>query len=171
MYALVTLNVFQNSLRDYDDPSWWYYTDLLSRLLSKPVRWYMTKPDYDNAWSYFDQFGQKLCEMSERAYLNMLNRVQVCLIDEGIIQDAGRNYQFSLWDCIRLECAVNYALDAIVTYEPHHFCLEDALTLQIKGYFPFRIPTECVDTGYVFDHKVMVFSVTSFLLYCGGPTG
>jgi hypothetical protein len=147
MHALVTLNVFQNSLRHCEDPNWQCYTNLLSRLSSKPVTWYMTESDYYSACSYFNQFGGEVHEICQRAYTNMLSRVRICPVDDLIRREAGC-YPFSLADCIRLEFSVEHCLDAIVTYEPHHFARPEELWyLQLFGYFPYRITSADADTG------------------------
>lgn len=162
--ALVTLNVFQNSLARHD-PCWRYYANLLSRLLSQPVGWYMSELDFDMAYACFNLFGGDINETCQEAYLEMLNRVQVCSITDGVLEESGR-YQLNFCDGLRLACAIDWNVDAIVTWEPGQFArsVEEHYQLQIDRYFYLALPTECIDLTIPLEMRVGVFSVETFLL-------
>ncbi len=164
MHILVTLNVFQNSLTSHD-PCWRYYANLLRSLSSRSVTWYMTKTDFEGARSYFVEFGAEIDETCQEVYLSLLSRVQVCHIDDRILEEAAL-YGLNFPDRIRLACAIDYNLEGIVTYEPQQFALtvEDVYRLQLDGYFPVCMISECLDAGFCVEKRLHIFSVASFLI-------
>lgn len=163
--ALVTLNVFQNSLARHNS-SWQYYANLLFRLPSLPVDWYMTRFDYDAARYCFACFGQGVEERCQEAYLSMLDRVKCCAIADSIHEESG-NYQINFYDSLRLACAMDYNLDFIVTWEPHHYAqtAEDNLRVQVDRCLSIRRLGICVESGLTTETSVGVFSVEKFLLH------
>ena len=165
MHALVTLNVFQNCFIS-EDPCWRYFANLLRILASKSVYLYITEPDCEFARHYFVQYKYQLDEVCQKVYLSLLEHIRVCVVDAAIWEETTR-YPLVLPDRIRLACALDHHLDAIVTYEPQQFALtaEDLYKLQINGYFSIGISSECAETGSVIEKTVNVFSVSSFLIY------
>jgi len=54
--ALLTANVFQNGLSRHEE-SQRYYTDLLRRLPTQSVNWYMSELDYHLAFTLLDLYN------------------------------------------------------------------------------------------------------------------
>ena len=168
MHALVALNVVQNCLISHD-PCWQYFANLLRSLLARPVCFYITEYDLKTAQHYFNyviQSGYPVDEVCQEVYLGLLDRVKVCPVDRSIWEESA-HHRLILADRIRLACALDYNLDAIVTYEPQSFALtpEHLYNFQINGYYAVADKTECGETGDHLLRTVEIFSVTSFLIY------
>jgi LeuA allosteric (dimerisation) domain len=162
--ALLTANVFQNALANRG-AAWGYYPLQLRKLSLLPIYWYMTALDYALAvafWEICKSVGSPECQVS---YLMMLQKVKVCPIDEQILDEA-EIYPINFCDALRLACARERNLDAIVTWEPHHFAhrVEEHNQVQLNGYLKQRIRTEESETRTHLDWAINIYSVRAFLL-------
>ncbi|HEY9642303.1 MAG TPA: alpha-isopropylmalate synthase regulatory domain-containing protein [Coleofasciculaceae cyanobacterium] len=167
--ALLTANVFQNGLSRHEE-SWRLYTNLLQRLSSESVsggvQWSMSQLDYDLAFGLWDlyQLGGTIACQSACHQLQTL--VHVCAIDAQILENSGC-YRLNFYDAIRLACALDHNLDAIVTWEPRQFVLRDQELdeLQQNGYFDIHLDTELAEDKTVAIQSVRVFSVPAFFIH------
>jgi predicted nucleic acid-binding protein len=167
--ALITANVFQNVFKDIltmPVPYQRYYVDLLRRLAAQPVTWYMTALDYALAYAFWDLFRLREDEVCQEAYLQLLQRVRICPIDEWILEEASNYHQINFCDALRLACAVAYNLDAIVTWEPYLFVrtVKEHQQFESNWYLFVKIPSESAEPDNVAECRIGVFSVGAFLL-------
>ena len=164
--ALLTANVFQNVLARHD-PRCEYYTNLLRRLASRPVRCYTASFDWNLALNFWDQFkGVGVDEACQDAYWGLLNQVKACPIDRSVWELSGELQIGNFCDALRLATAIDQGVDVIVTQEPQQFArsVMDSYRAQVDGYFYITLPTVCADTGNELEHSIGVFSVGAFLL-------
>ncbi|WP_206754562.1 alpha-isopropylmalate synthase regulatory domain-containing protein [Leptolyngbya sp. FACHB-36] len=165
--ALITLNVFQNSLAK-QDPRWRYYVALLRRLSCQPVLWYMTAIDYCLAWIFWTVFELE-DELCQEAYLGMLRQVTPCPIDQHIWDESGY-HPINFCDALRLACAIDRNVDAIVTWEPDQFAqtADEHQHVQSHRYFYKPMVAEGLEPDETLMLRLGVFSVAAFLLNFSG---
>jgi hypothetical protein len=167
--ALLTANVFQNGLSRHEE-SWRLYTHLLQQLSSESinawVQWYISQLDYDLAFSLWDLYPLGGTSDCREACQTMQNLVQICAIDERIVEDSGC-YRLNFYDSIRLACAMDHNLDAIVTWEPRQFILHDQELdeLQENGYFDLCLESCLAEDEAIAHHSIRIFSVSAFFLH------
>jgi hypothetical protein len=167
--ALLTANVFQNGLSRHEE-SWRLYTNLLQRLSSESVsgwvQWSMSQLDYDLAFGLWDLYQLGGTSACREACRQIQSLVQVCAIDPQILEESGC-YRLNFYDAIRLACALDHNLDAIVTWEPRQFILRDQELdeFQQNGYFNIHLETELAEAGTFAVHTIRVFSVSAFFIH------
>ena len=143
--VLVTANVFQNCLPGLRRNVGLSIT-LLNRFNQQPIRWYISEIDYETLllyWYYFGEFDSPCAA----AYLGMLQRVHPCVIDSRIQVEAQEHPMRSVSDSVRLACAIDRQVDALVTWEPHHFAKshEHRVQLEEQGFFDYQLTPEMAD--------------------------
>jgi len=99
------------------------------------------------------------------AFTAMMQVVRLCHIDESILEGSdfpGLNF----YDAIRLACALDANVDAIVTWEPNQFIANarDQNSIWQHGYFDRTFESILADDGSPCIHSIRVFSVSAFLL-------
>ncbi|MEX0271670.1 hypothetical protein AB3R30_21340 [Leptolyngbyaceae cyanobacterium UHCC 1019] len=165
--ALLTANVFQNVLARHD-PRCEYYTNLLQRLASRPVQWYITALDWNLAQTSWEVFGREVGvdETCWDAYWGLFNQVKVAPFGKSIWELSGELQIGNFYDALRLATASDQNVSVIVTQEPQQFArsIVDAYRAQVDGYFYIALPTICPDTGNEIEQYIGVFSVGAFLL-------
>ncbi|MBE9041208.1 hypothetical protein IQ235_10500 [Oscillatoriales cyanobacterium LEGE 11467] len=171
--ALVTPNVFQNVLSGEDLNSG-FYREMLDRMLSQPIQWYMTEPDYDWAFVFWDTFSSRLDRGLQEADFKFRSSVRTCRVTPSLLEDADTYRLLNFADAVRLSCAIDRNLDAIVTWEPHHFAQTESekQSLQRSGYFPLKIESEDIETQISSFLDTGIFSPSSLLKYlyrCHSP--
>jgi LeuA allosteric (dimerisation) domain len=163
--ALLTANVFQNGLLRREE-SWRYYTDMLRRLPSQPVDWYISALDFDLAFTIWDIYklgGEITCQ---ETYEKMWNLTKICPVNDWILEHSGYR-QLNFYDAIRLSCAMSSCVDAIVTWEPRMFAVtnKERTSLEQNGYFYINLKSRMADDDAIVQHSIGVFSVSAFLLH------
>lgn len=160
--ALLTPNVFQNchsALRnDYAEISM-----LLRQILaSDGINFYMT--DYDKALVdiFVNHFG---LYRNQDIYRFLIDRVKSIKTDCESIKDEAKLYcTLNSIDAVRMASAIDRQLDAVITWEPHHFVIGDAAyrKLQERQYFDFELysPSDQVECEEL--SVITVYSVRSF---------
>lgn len=168
--ALLGANVFQNVFRGVlakQTPLQEYYVDLIRRLASRPVEWYMTVYDYNLARSFLELFILRKNDAYQEAYLDLLRLVKICPIDEYILEEAGYHQSLNFCDAFRLACAMDRNLDAIVTWEPEMFVrtFNEHHQFERNGFFKINLPTQTFEPINRYESRsISVFSVRAFLL-------
>lgn len=167
---LITANVFHNSLPRLNEGAdlFNYY---LSRLQHREdIKWYISSVDYDSIQYFWDNFGDYNQAEYREAYLGMMSILKQCEVTPSICEEARLNQFYSVSDSIRLACAIDRNVDAIVTYEPHHFVRdrEEEQLAQDNNHFILRISSEQADLDELEIERFMsikIFSPRSFLLH------
>ncbi|MBD3881858.1 hypothetical protein IFO70_08840 [Phormidium tenue FACHB-886] len=171
--ALFTPNIFQNGLSRHEE-SWRIYTELLQWLASEKVsalvNWYITELDYDLAFSFWEIYQLGGDRPYRDACQAMQRLVKVCRLTPDILQDSGC-YRLNFYDAVRLSCAVDRNVDAIITWEPDLFAAKEQEhdDLARNGYFDISLRTEMADDQTPTTHRIRVFSLASFFLYLQEP--
>lgn len=168
--ALLGANVFQNVFKGVlarKTPLQEYYVDLIRRLAARPVEWHMTVYDYNLACSFLELFRLKRNDAYKAAYLDLLQLVKVCPIDEYILEETGYHQRLNFCDALRLACAIDRNLDAIVTWEPEMFVrtFNERHQFESNGHFSINLPTQSCEFAHKYESKnIAIFSVRAFLL-------
>ena len=164
--ALVTPNVFHNVLLG-EDLDCELYRTMLERLLSRSIQWYMTKPDYYWAFFFWDLFSSRLDRQLQDRYFDFRSSVRVCQVTPTVLEEVTQHRLLNFADALRLSCAIDRNLDAIVTWEPHHFTRTRAESefLQRSGYFILKIESEEIDSQQSSFLETGIFSPSSLLTY------
>ncbi|MEO1347428.1 MAG: hypothetical protein AAFW84_01305 [Cyanobacteria bacterium J06635_15] len=138
--VLVTANVFQNCLPKLKQDVALNIA-LLDGFLRHPIRWYVSEVDYQMIELYWRLFGDPSCES---AYLGMFKQVQFCMVNAAIQAEARHHPMSSVSDSIRLACAIDRQVDALVTWEPDHFTRnpEDHDQVSEHGFFDYHLSSE-----------------------------
>jgi predicted nucleic acid-binding protein len=162
--ALITANVLQNGLSRNEDSSR-YYTDLLLRLSSQPVRWYISELDWHLAftmWRIYNLGGDRAWQEAFNAMAQIITR---CPVNESILENSGFP-GINFYDAIRLACAIDASVDAIVTWEPNQFTANarDRNNVWQHGYFDRTFEARLADDDSPYVHNIRVFSASAFLL-------
>lgn len=167
--ALITANVFQNGLSRRDHCRR-LYTELLRRLSTQRIDWYMTALDVDLAFTLWDVYQLGGDEAYYAAYAAMVNQIKTCSVTQSILEEAS-HHQINFYDAIRLACALDRHLEMIVTWEPNQFAhtMEDHYRILSDGYFHINKPTQALDPQDTepTEQTITVYSVPAFLLHLG----
>ncbi|MDY6939458.1 MAG: alpha-isopropylmalate synthase regulatory domain-containing protein [Cyanobacteriota bacterium] len=171
--ALVTPNVFHNVLSGEDLDSG-FYRAMLERLLSWPIQWYMTKPDYYWAFLFGELFSSRLDRGLQEMYFDFRSTVRICEVTPSLLEEVDRYRLLNFADALRLSCAIDRNLEAIVTWEPHHFTRteSDGKSVQQSGYFPLQLESEDIEARVPHILEMGIFSPSSLLKYlyhCHSP--
>lgn len=163
--ALITANVFHNSLSSLN-PDAELYLEYLGRLRFQPITWYMSLLDYCSIMCFWEMFNSSNDLACQEIYLGMQSILRLCKVDEYIQEEARLHRMYSVSEAVRLACAIDRSVDAIVTWEPHHFARSKDDENQVKrdGYFMLKLKSEYAEYPSCKAFEIGVFSVRAFLL-------
>lgn len=163
IHVLLTPNVFQNcnsTLRnDYADT----VRFLREIIRCKSIIPYMISYDKESLKNFNEYFG---LYRAVDVYGLLIQKVQQIAIDSCIRDEAKLYGSLSAVDAVRIAAAIDHQLDAVVTWEPHHFMISETHHRQLERnrHFDFTpyVPSNQNLTEDL--SKVTVYSVREFWL-------
>jgi hypothetical protein len=163
--VLVTANVLQNLLAQNPE-SCLLYVDLLRRLAEQSVGLYMSSLDWDLAVGLPKMYRIRSDRACQAAYDDIQKVIKICHVDESVLEYAREFRMIDRYDAIRLACASNHNIDAIVTWEPYQFVRDnnEHRSLRENRYFDINLRSVMADDLSAAFQSIRVFSVNTFLL-------
>ena len=174
--ALITANVFHNSLPSISCGADFPFLCLSQLNSLDNVKWYVTEVDYTSIWYFWTMFGNDRNNPLRASYLEMISKLNICHISNFIEQELKSPfYQYqSVADAIRLACAINQHVDAIVTWEANHFARSKEEKENARdgnrNYLNFQYICEYAEDQSFITQYLDIYSPRLFWLFAREPS-